>query len=204
MKASIIALFAGLSLFGQQPPSKPPQPPGPSPEERRILLEEERRREAEERQRLDDQLRRLEDLDNRVQLPPSPEEIEARRRKRLPHFKRDLEGFRVASTQISSHATGASLDTKSVKEVRKTAKTLEQYIDGIVDYLMNGEEPPEPVPSDDTATLEERISLLKSIAGPMHQRIRVRSSSPLVDVNAEVALIQDLQNLKSLVHSLRK
>ena len=201
MKAALLiaAFLSAISAAAQEAP-KPQPPPGPSPEERRVLEEEQRRRDAEDAARLERTLDRLENLHR---LPLSPEEIEARRRRRLPQFLKDLEAFKAASQQIISY--GAQPSPKAVKEMRSKAKTLERLVNDLMDYVTDGEDPPDaPEENYESMPLPERLGLLTSMAPSLHKRLKETYKAPLIDVNTQIELIEDLQSAKLLSHSLRK
>jgi hypothetical protein len=179
-------------------------------DEERRMEEEARRREAEERAREQQRLDQLQEdmlIISRT-VPMTPEEIEAARQRLHAEFVKTVAGFDSISAQIGTYASRKRLDSRAVKDIRKKAKTLEDDVDEILEYLLDGSDPPDFQQVDYGAkTLAERVSLLKILAPSLHQRIRhcyVDPKVQVIDANEAVVLMQDLQSMKVLTHSLRQ
>ena len=71
--------------------------------------------------------------------------------------------------------------------------------------LLDGNEPPD-MSSDHTGeSTESRIGTLMSLIGPVKEGLRIQIADPKrVDVDAQIALLRDLEALKALSDSLAR
>jgi len=206
-------LFASLLFLGttpgplQQLPT--PQQQQQREEERRIE-EEARRREAEERAREQEKLDQLQEDMERISrtVPMTSEELEAFHKRMFRQFVHEVNAFGATSRQLVFYSEYPNLDdSKAQKDIRKKAKSLEGQIEEIIEYILGGDDEPDvPEVDFERMSLAERLSIVKSMAPSIHQRLKdsyVSTKSQIIDANDAVTLIRDLQSMKRISHSLR-
>jgi hypothetical protein len=179
-------------------------------EEERRIEEEARRREAEERAREQEKLDQLQEDMERISrtVPMTPEELEVFHKRMFNQFVREVNAFESTSRELVLYCEHPNPgDPKAQKDIRKKARSLEGQIEEIMEYILGGEDEPDvPEVDFEAKPLVERLSIIKSIAPSIHQRLKdsyVSSKSQIIDANDAVTLLRDLQSMKRLSHSLR-
>jgi hypothetical protein len=176
---------------------------------RRIAEEERLRREAEENRRLQEQDEQLQ-MQMEAAAHPVPLDEAVLRKQWERQFKKDIAGFGRTRVDIESYRGRSVIKHgEAGKDLRKKIKSLEEYTDSILEYLLDGTDAPTPPELDWNTQSADRFSLLSDLARSVEQRLKTAYLAPrtvataTVDVNSAVALINDLQTLKILIHLLR-
>jgi hypothetical protein len=92
-----------------------------------------------------------------------------------------------------------------LKSLRRNAKHLGSNVSKLLWFLLDGNEPPDMHSVHAGESIESRIGTILSLIGPVKERLRIQIADPKrVDVDAQIALLRDLEALKAVGDSLAK
>jgi hypothetical protein len=213
LRCAVVALcivVAAINPPAAQAQSElPPPPPPPTQEQQQQQREQDREndrreaeRQAEERQRRMEeqrQIRRTLDQLGKVR-PPTAEDRRVRRARFFPDFIKDVEKLEQLSIEIKQ---------APLKEIRKKAAAIEDRVDDLLEFIMDGEKlPPPPDIVLDPNLVQANANFLYDLNGPLVYKlvlyIRSERERVLIDVNLISEVVRELQIAKLVSRLLKK
>ncbi|HEY2381738.1 MAG TPA: formylglycine-generating enzyme family protein [Terriglobia bacterium] len=141
--------------------------------------------------------------------PPEPDDLPAVHAMLLPDFLKDVDKFSQLSRTLAAYRTRGIPDRGAERQINKSAKALEDRVDHMLDYLLDGAEAPglQQFPKTNDKSLPDRLMVLDTTASSVVRKVQQYVAGQRKDeINARLAadLIQDLQTIKVIARDLRR
>jgi formylglycine-generating enzyme required for sulfatase activity len=129
----------------------------------------------------------------------------------LPDFLKDVDRFNQISRSLATYRNRGTPDRAAENQLHKDAKALEDRIDHMLDYLLDGADAPDPkfaqFPRSSHRSLADRLAVLDATASSVVRKARQYVAEQRKDeVDARLAsdIVEDLQAIKLIAHDLRR
>jgi hypothetical protein len=141
--------------------------------------------------------------------PPAPDDSPAVRAMLLPDFLKDVDKFSQISRTLAAYRNRGTPDRASDNQINKNAKALEDRVDHMLDYLLDGGSPrnPQQFPRTNDSSLADRLAVLDATASSVVRKVRQYLAGQRrdeVDARLVSDLIEDLQAIKLIARDLRR
>jgi hypothetical protein len=214
MRIHLIAVVFVLCISSDLIAQGPPPPPIPRPRNQEPLPSDpvERDREMNRRQ-MDDYKQAQRDEAERQRVRerrdetrlPNAREREAKRLRDFQQFEGNVQTFFRIANRFEGYDRKAVLTGSDLKTVRRNAKDLKSNVSKLRWFLLDGNEPPDMDSVHTSQSAEVNVGMLMTLLGPVKEAFQIQiTDSRRVEARAQVALLRDLETLKSLADALSK
>jgi hypothetical protein len=136
---------------------------------------------------------------------PTAQERAAKRLRDFRQFQTNVEAFFRIADRFEGYDRKAVLTSSDLKTVRRNAKDLGSNVSKLLWFLLDGNEPPDMDSVHTGQSAESSIGMLTVLIGLVKEGLHTQiTDSRRVDARAQVALLRDLEALKSLSDALAK
>ena len=141
--------------------------------------------------------------------PPAPDDSPAVHAMLLPDFLKDVDKFGQISRTLAAFRNRNASDREVQNQIGKNAKTLEDRVDHMLGYLLDGGDAPIPPQRSrlDEPSLADRLAVLDTTASSVVRKVQqylAEQRKGEVDARLASDLVQDLQAIKYIARDLRR